>query len=553
MEGDVRTDQRVAPYGIYGILLAAALLAFLPHFQKGVIPWFDAAYHLSRIETLYEALQAGVFPVKVHPSFGGYGYGSGFFYPNTLLYLPALFMLAGLSLEAAYKLFTFCLLTALAIAMYHSCRILSCSRQVSVMMAVFYLFSDRILYNIYDRYALGETSAAIFLPIAIAGVYLFMVREGSPLWMITGIAGLLLTHTITTVLAACTCLILLVLQVKKIRKWKEKIVWGAMSAGTVLLICASYLLPMWQQMRAQRLKAAAPWTVSSEHVQPLSAVAGASGIGLPVLLLTVLCGVFLIRGKAKCSEIARESLPFLVTGTGAAILPAVRPFFVWMNRMGIRLIQFPDRIYNIAIVCLLFFGGMVLSTGGVLPEGMWKRRRVFPVITILVIVLVAIHAIYIFRYVGPARNTILEQVAGHGNDTLGAGEWLPLETDILSLTEPELTTDDTGSEIAGEKRDYGRYYVFATGSAAEYYLVPYVYYRGYEAVTGTGVRLDTGKDPDSGLLRVLVPDEGLAEGTEVTVQYTGTQIMRISYLLSVAGVICCMIIGAVWRRKHAVN
>lgn len=40
----------------------------------------DAPFHLARIESLNQALQMGIFPVKVHPSLAySYGYGVGIF------------------------------------------------------------------------------------------------------------------------------------------------------------------------------------------------------------------------------------------------------------------------------------------------------------------------------------------------------------------------------------------------------------------------------------------------------------------------------------------
>ena len=64
----------------------------------------DAPFHLARIESLNQALQMGIFPVKVHPSLAySYGYGVGIFYPDFFIYLPAVLRMAGCSLEVSYK------------------------------------------------------------------------------------------------------------------------------------------------------------------------------------------------------------------------------------------------------------------------------------------------------------------------------------------------------------------------------------------------------------------------------------------------------------------
>ena len=81
------------------IAAAAILIAILPAFRSGVYVHGDLGFHLGRIESLYEGLRAGVFPLKVHFTLAnGYGYGEGFFYPDALLYYPALLRFTGLSL-----------------------------------------------------------------------------------------------------------------------------------------------------------------------------------------------------------------------------------------------------------------------------------------------------------------------------------------------------------------------------------------------------------------------------------------------------------------------
>ena len=63
----------------------------------------DAPFHLARIESLNQALQMGIFPVKVHPSLAySYGYGVGIFYPDFFIYLPAVLRMAGCSLEVSH-------------------------------------------------------------------------------------------------------------------------------------------------------------------------------------------------------------------------------------------------------------------------------------------------------------------------------------------------------------------------------------------------------------------------------------------------------------------
>ena len=98
-------------------------ICFIPCCLKGIWMGSDAPFHLARIESLNQALQMGIFPVKVHPSLAySYGYGVGIFYPDFFIYLPAVLRMAGCSLEVSYKIYIFILLLELFVSMYFCVR-----------------------------------------------------------------------------------------------------------------------------------------------------------------------------------------------------------------------------------------------------------------------------------------------------------------------------------------------------------------------------------------------------------------------------------------------
>ena len=122
----------------FAVLPIALALVFcmLPNCASGIPYASDEPFHLARIMSLADALKEGIFPVKVHPNLCyGLGYGVGFFYDNALLYFPAFLILAGISLESAYKIFIFCVFIAIAATMYYSCRRLSGNSIVAAFSA----------------------------------------------------------------------------------------------------------------------------------------------------------------------------------------------------------------------------------------------------------------------------------------------------------------------------------------------------------------------------------------------------------------------------------
>lgn len=531
------------------LLVLGAVVAFLPALQPGIIPWNDAAYHLSRIDSLYEALLAGIFPVKVHPVFAGYGYGSGLFYPNTLLYIPALLMMGGVSLEWAYKVFFLLILISLALVMYESCLKMTQNASASFFAAFFYLYANRTFYNVYDRFALGEITASIFLPLVVCGVYLFFVREGNPLRMILGVIGLIHTHVITTVLTALACFLLLIISTGRIQTKKRKLAGFVIAMGCALLTCASYWVPMWQQYRAMRIHAQAPWAVSSDYVIPLSTAAGAEGYGLPVIFLAGAAVALLFYQMHVVRDVTAhtDGGSFLSIGIILTFLTYIRPFFALMNRMGIRLIQFPTRIYSVAIVFLLVGSAMVLSderwNTGVLQETFSKTAVRAGVLLSLVL-----YSLVMFRGNLKAGPEILMQVSQRGTDTMGAWEWLPLQTTTEMLKTPSTAYDAAGNAIAGEKENHESIFRFSTKGKSPYYIVPFIYYRGYEAWASDGSAVETDIDPGTGLLRLSHDAAADGQSVEITVFYTGTCEMKLSYAISIFGIICVIMFCRYWSR-----
>ena len=157
----------------YIVAAAALIVAMWPAFRGGVYVKGDLAFHLGRIESLYLGLKNGVFPLKVHFSLANeYGYGEGFFYPDALLYGPALLRLFGASLECSYKVY------AIAIILAAWCNMLLSLRSVlhrdSVLLAAsgasVYVLSFRFMHAIYEYGSVGTYTAMAFMPMAIGGL-----------------------------------------------------------------------------------------------------------------------------------------------------------------------------------------------------------------------------------------------------------------------------------------------------------------------------------------------------------------------------------------------
>ena len=75
--------------GLLALLFVAELPMTMNYLPKG----YDLRFHYYRIYTIAEGIRDGMFPVKIQPEwFNGYGYATGIYYGDILLYIPAFYI-----------------------------------------------------------------------------------------------------------------------------------------------------------------------------------------------------------------------------------------------------------------------------------------------------------------------------------------------------------------------------------------------------------------------------------------------------------------------------
>ena len=88
------------------VFLITMLIACAPLISKYCINGHDIEYHLLRIESLKEGIKIGKPFLRVNTLFfGNAGYASSMFYPDILLYIPAVMRLLGLSINSSYHIY----------------------------------------------------------------------------------------------------------------------------------------------------------------------------------------------------------------------------------------------------------------------------------------------------------------------------------------------------------------------------------------------------------------------------------------------------------------
>ena len=90
-------------------LLILTTIGVLPILMSGIPYGGDLNFHLKRIEAIALNIKENKIGYPIYFNYlNNYGYGSGLFYPDIFLYIPAFFNILGISLFTSYILELHC-------------------------------------------------------------------------------------------------------------------------------------------------------------------------------------------------------------------------------------------------------------------------------------------------------------------------------------------------------------------------------------------------------------------------------------------------------------
>lgn len=236
---------------IYAVILFIAfIISCIPLAGDSLLRADDTMIHLIRLEGIKDGYLAGQFPVKVEPTFnGGYGYAFSTYYGSLYYNIPAFLRLMGFTIQNAYKAYVVLVNLATIIIAYYSFKIIFKRPRLALLGSLLYSLSIYRLYDLYQRGAVGEYTAMVFLPLIAAGlwrIYTTPVDDKSykRLWImpVIGYSGVIETHVLSTELyGAFTILLCLIMFKKTFRKQTFFVLLKVVLITAVLNI--GYLLP----------------------------------------------------------------------------------------------------------------------------------------------------------------------------------------------------------------------------------------------------------------------------------------------------------------------
>ena len=546
-------------------VLLTAISSFPTWIGNSYIDGDDFLFHLARIQGIADSLRAGYFPARIHLfTLSNYGHGSGFFYPQVWIYLPALLRLCGYSIITCYYTFvTLCTFFSIVSIYYCTYRI-SGNKTAGMIAAILYAYASYRLINIYYRAALGEIQAFVFAPLIIAAAY-DIAHGHTEKWPILalGFIGLLGAHLITLGIFGIIFLIILAANIRKIFTDK-KVIFSIFKAGIcVVFLYAYFILPLIEQWQTTELAINSYLSTQSEidahppyiwtdlfnafHTWAFYNARRHPFPGIPILL-SALLPFLTIRDR-------RGHMKFI------RFLAVVSIFTLWMGtnlfpwnhfRWLLSRLQFSWRLMAIPTVLLPICGGTALAE---LP---WKRGKkalkpaVFVICTALTVPFI-VHVLDArIRYY---ENFILE------DDRLGTGEYLPVgisKADYRDFTaKNQNTVHYQGSPIVVQnpKRsglNFSFDFDLADTAPGGEFEIPLTYYYGYKGTFKSGE--DELHPEVYQSKRGLTAVNGINSSIgSIRIRYEKTTVQKCGEIISLVTIVLILTGAIVSKRKQSGN
>lgn len=496
---------------------------------KGM-PWqHDIEFHFSRLNALAHNLKNGDFIALIHDSFYGYGYANGIFYGNFYFYPFAFLSYLGLSNIHSLKIFYIAINLFTLLNTFYVSNKISKNKKISLIITIMYLFSNYRLFDVFTRGAVGEMLAFMVIPTVIYGLYNIVYDDYKKWYYFTiGFVLLLLSHLISTFLVAAFCVIIIVFNIKKLLREKQRIFYLIISGFVGLLFGAFFLFPIIEQYLKTEMNIFKVGSVfhtinSVLTVKDFFLSYRPDSLQLGYGLLLMLPLRFFIK-KDKVLNDHKKLLSFadslFVCGFISLFLIYFKPFWKLFGEK-LDFIQFPWRLFTISTIFFVFS----LLIYFVILENSKFNRKVLR-LCYLFVILVSLFNNMFFSIKCGFRRINFENFS---INEIGTAEYLPYETniDLIKKGGYSYRTNNKSMIVNYSKKGLKVNIKYSNNLNDDTYIeVPLINYLGYKA---DGAKIINGYN---NLIRLV----DLDESGEISVYYGGTNTQKISYFVSFVSV-----------------
>ena len=554
----------------YIIILVFAIVISIPLMSADFnIYGDDGIQHIARLMGTYQTITEGEFPPVIMSNFcNGFGYSWNIFYSPFTAYLPLIFSICTNSFELMLKLFIILVAFLSGIAMYEFVKKVSKNRYAGLLAAAIYVFAPYRLTDTYMRVAISELASFIFIPITFLGMYnIFNSEEKSiksSLMLTLGAVGLIITHTVITMYVAIFCFIYLLLNIKSL---KDKQVLKALGLNILLIILLSsfFIIPLLEHYLSADYEVFVPGRMerTSElirnKVEPLDLVYTEDNqFCFEIGLVTTIGIVLTLLAFNKVEKRNRKIYWFSFVAGIVCIIMSLK-FFPFENLPSIlKMIQFTFRLLEFSTFFLAFFAAYNYSL--VIKNFNMRDVVILSIVAFLLIVPLKKNLNFEKRW----SEDMLWPAVGVNDNTkrVHAGcatfEYLPSKAfenlDYLKHREDKVYVLEGDATISNEEKN-GTNMTFEIESIEDNVKLelPYIYYLGYtvEIINDNGETKEL-ETYESGNGFVAFDVSAANVGT-VTVKYTGTVLMKISYAISAitfVGIVVWLVVSKIREKRR---
>lgn len=444
-------------------------------------------------------------------------------------------------------------------------------KSIATISALLYISAPYKMSNIFDRNAVGEYTAFVFIPMVFEGIYNILYSNKKSFLLCIGIIGLVLSHTISTIYTAIFAIIFLLINIDKLGKWN---VWKRFITNAIvaLLVCMFYIVPLLEHCfaseyviydkTAMKTNTYNVYEASASFKDLFASEFGEQGIrfslGIMTCILTLL-GIICYKKINKNHK--RIYLQFFFLACISLIMSTkLFPWFIIPQFLGV--IQFAWRnigffAFFISLVCGI---NAVTFAENVLKGEVLKDTCIFAVII----------SIFVFASLGVMRNWKFENIENEKifDETVKNTDkkylysinrdYMPLNG--LKNQEYILEREDRTyilkgkANIVSENKVKLKDYIYVENVSDDTILeLPYLYYLGYDVTVSYNgkdyIKINT-FESSNGFVAIKIND---CDNAKIKVEYKGTIAEKVGYITSGLGTIILISVVYKNRRKNKLN
>lgn len=560
----------------YIIILIFAIIVSIPMLNEDFnIYSDDGIQHIARLMGTTQSIEEGqIIPVIMSNFCNEFGYSWNIFYSPLTAFLPLVFSIFTHSFELILKLFIILVAFLSGIAMYEFVNKISKNRYAGLMAAMVYIFAPYRLTDTYIRVAISELTSFIFLPIVFHGMYnIFNSEEKSTkksLLLSLGATGLVITHSVIAMYTAIFCFIYLLINIKELKN-KQVIKMLIVNILLIILLTSFYTIPLLEHKLSTDYEVFKPGRMErtdsliQNKLKPIQLIYTAPySFCFEIGLVSIIGLVLTILAHKKIEKSVKKFYWFaLISGIVCVIMSL--NFFPFEKMPAIlKMIQFTFRLLEFSS----FFFAVLAGINYSLVIKNFKLRDILILCFVTILLLMPAYN----NCVGFGKQWSEDKLwpAVEVNENTGrvhAGcatfEYLPSKAyenlDYIKTRENRVYVLSGSATIEKEEKN-GTKMTFNLSNIEKNTTLelPYIYYLGYNIQieqNGQILTLET-FESSNGFVAVNLPN---TESGKITVKYTGTTIMQISYIVSIVtfvSIMVCLIVikikngGAKWESQQ---